>query len=84
MDGDGNEICVQDGGNVEGKYEIVNYCEPPLSGRYVHVKLRGRRRFGLCEIEIYGVEDEKTGKKVFVILDLNRNLILCKSLIFCL
>ena len=50
----GNDVCVEDGGDVTQKKEIVNYCEPPLNGRYVHVMLKGKNRtLTLCEIEVY-------------------------------
>ena len=55
MDGEGNEICVADGGDVTHKPKIINICKPPLQGRYVHVKVIGENRsFALCEIEVYG------------------------------
>ena len=52
--GDGNAVCVGDGGNVEGQWEIIRDCVPPLQGQYVHVKLKGSQRvLTLCEIEVY-------------------------------
>ena len=60
MDGEGNEICVADGGDVTHKPKIINICKPPLQGRYVHVKVIGENRsFALCEIEVYGSEGKK-------------------------
>ena len=59
IDGNGNAQCVSDGGNVTGKNEIVNICNPPLQGRYVHVKLKGSNKALLiCEIQVYGDECE--------------------------
>ena len=60
MNGEGNEICVVDGGDVTHNPKIINICEPPLQGRYVHVKVIGENRsFALCEIEVYGSKGKK-------------------------
>ena len=49
-----NQICVADGGNVTDIYEIVNECNPPLQGRYVHVMLKSKGILTLCEVQVYG------------------------------
>ena len=57
IDGVGNGVCVHDGGDVEGKPKIINVCNPPLQGRYVHVKVKSNSfGFALCEIEVFGSE----------------------------
>ena len=48
-----NQICVSDGGDVANTYKIINRCNPPLRGRYVHVMVKGIRSFALCEIQVY-------------------------------
>ena len=54
VNGVGSADCVADGGSVEGKWEIIRDCEPPLEGRYVHVKLMGSHRvLTLCEIKVH-------------------------------
>ena len=35
------------------KYEIIKKCDPPLNGRFIHVKLEGKKQLSLCEIEVY-------------------------------
>ena len=68
-DGEGNGICVSDGGNVSQKIKIINNCEPPLLGRYVHVKLMGSsRRITICEIEVYASEGKNSLFLSFIIL----------------
>ena len=58
-DGD-NEVCVGDGGDVSDRLVINNRCEPPLEGRYVHVKLaRNDLTLALCEVEVYDTYDGK-------------------------
>ena len=52
--GSENPFCVSDGGNTTNKYEIVNKCESAMSGRYVHVMVKGYMEFALCEIQVYG------------------------------
>ena len=50
-----NAVCVSDGGDVSQRTKIINKCDPPLVGRYVHVKNVMRvTNIVLCEIEIYG------------------------------
>ena len=57
-DGRGNAKCVADGGDVTSRTKIVNICDPPLQGKYVHVMLMGSddQRLSLCEIEVYGMK----------------------------
>ena len=54
IDGAGNELCVADGGDTKYRYIIDNQCVPPLTGKYVHVKLNTGQILTLCEVEIYG------------------------------
>ena len=64
IDGVGNAVCVADGGDVTQKRQIPNNCDPPLQGRYIHVKLNGTNRaIVLCEIEVHG----SRGLKLLVI-----------------
>ena len=52
--GVGNAVCIADGGDVQGKWEIARDCVSPLKGRYIHVKLKGSQRvLTLCEIKVY-------------------------------
>ena len=59
-------MCVSDGGDVSDRLVIHNRCEPPLEGRYVHVKLVGDNlQLDLCEVEVYGtykVREEMSSK----------------------
>ena len=58
--GEGNGVCVADGGDVTKKYDVIRYCDPPLKGRYLHVQLQGQdRMLTLCEIEVFA---EKIGE----------------------
>ena len=58
-DGKGNSICVADGGDVSGSYDIARYCSSPLTGRYLHVVLKGEKKMlTLCEVHVYA---EKIG-----------------------
>ena len=53
-DGINNAACVNDGGDTTGKKMIVNKCDPPIAGRYVHVILKGANRIlQLCEVLVY-------------------------------
>ena len=54
--GDGGIQCGPEGGDVSGKEVVLPVeCDKQLTGRYVMVKLSGKKRMlSLCEIEIYG------------------------------
>ena len=53
IEGETNAVCVQDGGDVSKKTKIISNCDPPLQGRYVHVKLPNRGHITICEIQVY-------------------------------
>ena len=59
-DGDGkdNAVCVLDGGDVGGQEKITSYCDPPLWGRYLHVKLMGEATLTLCEVQVVAAKGE--------------------------
>ena len=40
-DGSNNGVCVNDGEDTTGRKIIVNKCDPPIAGTYVHVSLYG-------------------------------------------
>ena len=52
--GAGNAQCGATGGNTRRREKIDVYCDPALKGRYVHVKLSGRKIINLCEVKVYG------------------------------
>ena len=51
--GIGNCQCGGEGGIMEGVLQIDHYCKPALTGRYVHLKLKGQATLTICEIEVY-------------------------------
>ena len=51
--GAGNAVCRTNGGEVIRNHRIINQCDPPLNGRFVHVKLKGKKQLNLCEVEVY-------------------------------
>ena len=58
--GEGNALCVANGGDMSSYYDIIKYCNPPLKGRYLHVQLQGQdRMLTLCELQVYS---ERIGK----------------------
>ena len=69
-------MCVNDGGDVSDRLVINNRCEPPLEGRYVHVKLVGDKlELTLCEVEVYDTYEGMLSCKIFI-----ENLILKKGI----
>ena len=53
IDGETNDVCVKDGGDVTQKTKIISDCNPDPQGRYVHVKVPQRGQITICEIEVY-------------------------------
>ena len=52
--GQNTRVCVQNGGATTNKLKLVNVCDPPLPGRYVHVSTPGKKEYlALCEVEVY-------------------------------
>ena len=52
--GVGNSQCGTTGGNTLHREKIDVYCDPALKGRYVHVKLSGRKILNICEVKVFG------------------------------
>ena len=52
--GIGNAQCGATGGNTRRREKIDVYCDPALKGRFVRIKLTGRKILNLCEVKVFG------------------------------
>ena len=60
INGADNSMCTADGGDVSRMNKVTNNCDPPLLGRYVHVRLKRREALTICEILVYAVIGENS------------------------
>ena len=62
-DGNDNPVCVS-GASMAGQTNRVFECFPPLTGRYVNIRLNGKTLIlALCEVQVFAYT---TGKPLLL------------------